>query len=506
MGPHNKERKPVTMPISKSRTSKSHPLQIATIAVPGTDGVIGVTFCPGKKDPAAMTGAWDRDLETDVAAIGTWGASAVVCLMEQHELKLLKAEALAATVESAGIEWFHLPIVDVNVPTDAFERNWTVAGTKLRAILKEGGRILVHCRGGLGRSGTIGARLLVDCGMAPGQAIALVRQHRPGAIETKAQEEYVRKLTPAPAHTVHSGTSSTEDRAVGCLVGLALGDALGTTLEFSIRDSLPAVTDLVGGGPFGLKPGEWTDDTSMALCLADSLLERGHLDPQDLMERFRNWRDKGHNSVNGRCFDIGIATRQAISRYVSTGNPVAGSADPASAGNGSIMRLAPVPIFFAGDVTAAEKAAIQQSRTTHATPECLDACQLMTRILVRLIGGKPWEEAITVSGTDLEKPKVRELAARKWKGKKRSQIKSTGYVVDTLEAALWAVDTTTSWEEAVLLAVNLGEDADTVGAVTGQFAGARYGLKAIPGTWMTKLAWSDHLVELALKLHTTQMR
>lgn len=494
------------MPASKIRTSKSHPLQIATIAVPGTNGAVGVTLCPGKKDLGAMTGAWNRNLETDVAAIGDWGASAVVCLMEHHELELLAVTGLPKAVESAGMGWFHLPIVDANIPTDAFEKNWAVAGPKLRSVLTNGGRVLVHCKGGLGRSGTIAARLLVECGVLPGPAIALIRQHRPGAIENNAQEDYVRKLTPKPVHAVHITNSPAEDRAVGCLVGLALGDALGTTLEFSIRDSQPAVTDLIGGGPFGLKPGEWTDDTSMALCLADSLLERGHLDSQDLMERFRNWRDKGHNSVNGRCFDIGIATRQAISRYASNGNPVAGSADPASAGNGSIMRLAPVPIFFEGDLAAAEKAAIQQSRTTHAAQECLDACQLMTRILVGLINGQSWEEAITVNGHDLEMPKIRALATGKWKGKKRSQIKSTGYVVDTLEAALWAVDTTISWEEAVLLAINLGDDADTVGAVTGQFAGARYGLKAIPEVWVAKLAWSDRLIELALKLHTSRSR
>ena len=138
-----------------------------------------------------------------------------------------------------------------------------------------------------------------------------------------------------------------QDRALGCLLGLAVGDALGTTLEFARRDSRPAVTDMVGGGPFGLPPGAWTDDTSMALCLAESLLAHGRVDPHDLMTRFVRWYRDGHNSVTGTCFDIGGATRAALERFLRTGDPLAGSTDPRSAGNGSIMRLAPVPLAYA---------------------------------------------------------------------------------------------------------------------------------------------------------------
>lgn len=292
-----------------------------------------------------------------------------------------------------------------------------------------------------------------------------------------------------------------EDRAVGCLLGLAIGDALGTTLEFTIRDSKPAVSDLVGGGPFGLKPGEWTDDTSMALCLADSLLARKDLVPLDLMQRFRNWREKGENSVNGRCFDIGIATSQAIGRFASTGDPLAGSTDPMAAGNGSIMRLAPVPIFYSRDIGAAEAAAVLQSRTTHASPECIEACQLMTRVIVQLINGKSWKAAIAIEGLALKTPNIKSLAKQSWKARQRAQIKSTGYVVDTLEAAFWAVDSTVNFRDAVLLAVNLGDDADTVGAVAGQLAGARYGYATIPASWTTTVAWSDRIVTLARDLH-----
>ncbi|HEX2890539.1 ADP-ribosylglycohydrolase family protein [Vineibacter terrae] len=290
------------------------------------------------------------------------------------------------------------------------------------------------------------------------------------------------------------------DQAIGCLVGLAVGDALGTTLEFSARDAGTPVTDIVGGGPFGLNAGEWTDDTSMALCLADSLLACRGLDPPDLMERFRRWRDEGYNAVNGRCFDIGITTRQAIDRYLDTQDPLAGSADPKAAGNGSIMRLAPVPIFHAGDAGAADAAAVLQSRTTHAAIECLDSCRLMSRILVALLNGASWPEALAVDPRLFTAPKVQALAAGTWKRKTRADIKSTGYVIDTLEAALWAVDTCEDFTSALLLAVNLGEDADTVGAVTGQLAGARHGLSGIPAAWRRKLAWHDHIAALAQAL------
>lgn len=489
------------MPLPRVRTSKTDPLQIASIKVPGGEGTIGLTLCPGKKDNSALTGAWDRDLKADIAAIRAWGAAAVVCLMEPVELKLLHVTGLPAAVKSAGMAWFHLPIRDVDIPSSAFETSWRTKGPKLRSMLAEGRRILIHCRGGLGRSGTIAGRLLIESGMNPEQAIALVRKQRPGAIETPAQEANVRKTRKPTAKTqAIPAASLSEDRAIGCLLGLAIGDALGTTLEFSARDSLPPVTEMIGGGPFRLKPGEWTDDTSMALCLADLLLECRQLDPTDLMRRFRDWRDRGHNSVTGRCFDIGITTSQAISRFVSDGNLLAGSTDPMSAGNGSIMRLAPVPIFYSADPAAAEAAVVLHSRTTHAAPECLDACRVMTRIITRLLAGAGWQEALDDLTINVQTPKIRALAAQKWRGKKRAEIKSTGYVVDTLEAALWAVDATETFSEAVLLAVNLGGDADTIGAVTGQLAGARHGYQGIPAKWTSSLAWSDKIRSIALSL------
>jgi ADP-ribosyl-[dinitrogen reductase] hydrolase len=176
------------------RTSLTHPLQIAAVAAGAEYGRIGITFCPGKIDRHAMTGAWDRDVATDLDAIREWGAAAIVTLLEPKELSLLSVENLGEEALRRNMLWFHLPIVDVSIPNEQFERKWDTAGERLRAILRSGDDVLVHCRGGLGRAGTIAARLLIELGIEPETAIARVRGVRPGAIETSDQERFVRGL------------------------------------------------------------------------------------------------------------------------------------------------------------------------------------------------------------------------------------------------------------------------------------------------------------------------
>ncbi|TXN42378.1 ADP-ribosylglycohydrolase family protein [Methylobacterium sp. WL7] len=291
---------------------------------------------------------------------------------------------------------------------------------------------------------------------------------------------------------------SVEDRARGALLGLAVGDALGATLEFEPRDVHPLHTEMCGAGPFDLKPGQWTDDTSMALALAESLIAHPDFDPADLMRRFVAWAEDGAYSCTGSCFDIGITTRQSLSLFQRTGEPFAGSTTPDTAGNGSLMRVAPVALRALDDDAHAARIARDQSRTTHAATEAVEACDLVVRIL---------REAIQSGGKDALQPRpwdgsarVRDIAAGTWRGKTRSQIKSSGYVIDTLEAALWCTDQAASFEEALVLAVNLAGDADTVGAVTGQVAGAVFGVSAIPQRWLEPLAWRGQLETLAAQL------
>lgn len=290
-----------------------------------------------------------------------------------------------------------------------------------------------------------------------------------------------------------------QDRAYGAFIGLAVGDAIGTTLEFERRDTNPPLNDMVGGGPFGLQAGQWTDDASMALCLADSLIAYNGLNERDLMERFVRWYEHGEKSCTGRCFDIGITTRDALERFKQTGEPKAGPTDPRTAGNGSIMRLAPVALRYWNDPERLRDVCRRQSYTTHGVQESVDACEALGAILATLIAGRPLTDALNRNyGTFSDG--VQRVVDGSWKGKPRSDIRSSGYVIHTLEAAMWCLSETTTFREAVLLAVNLGDDADTVGAVTGQIAGATYGLSAIPEKWVSRLAWSERLTEVGMQL------
>lgn len=293
------------------------------------------------------------------------------------------------------------------------------------------------------------------------------------------------------------------DRAAGCFLGLAIGDAIGTTIEFRTRDTYEHLNGIVGGGPFRLRPGEWTDDTSMALALADSLIECGAVDPTDLMNRFVRWYREGEYSPAGRCFDIGNATRSALDAFCRTGDPLAGSVDEHSAGNGSLMRLAPAAIWGAsrseGEAAAAARL---QSACTHGATACLDACEAYALILRAAIRGADFEDAL-VSGRRGHATEVGPVIAGSWRQKERHQIESSGYVIHSLEAALWCVERTGTFSEAVLLAANLGDDADTTAAITGQLAGAIYGKSGVPDEWLDMLAWSERIERAALRLVAT---
>ena len=280
------------------------------------------------------------------------------------------------------------------------------------------------------------------------------------------------------------------DRATGALLGLAVGDALGATLEFTRRDSRPFHSEMTGGGPFALKPGEWTDDTAMALALADSLIACRRFVADDVMTRFLAWWREGRYSCTGRCFDIGRTTAAALARFEATGQPFAGSKDENEAGNGSLMRLAPVALFHLQDAVAADQLARDQSRLTHAAPQAIEACAIFVAMLRSAIRGEaePLRPPLFAAH-----PALAGVAAGSFAVRRRDDIRSSGYVVDTLEAALWAVARTRSFEEALLLAVNLGGDADTVGAVTGQLAGAIHGASAIPRRWLGPLRWRSKM-------------
>jgi ADP-ribosylglycohydrolase len=293
------------------------------------------------------------------------------------------------------------------------------------------------------------------------------------------------------------------DRYRGALLGLAAGDALGTTLEFRPPGTFEPIDDMVGGGPFGLAAGAWTDDTSMALCLAESLVERQGFDPIDQLEQYVRWWRHGHLSSTGGCFDIGNTIRQALARFERTREPYCGSTDPAAAGNGSIMRLAPVVLAYARRPDEAVAMAAASSRTTHGAVEAVDACRLLAALLVGALRGADKADVLgsaTALAGDSFSPAIRAVADGSFRHREPPAIRGTGYVVQSLEAALWAFHRGHSFEEGALLAVNLGDDADTTGAVYGQLAGAYYGDGAIPPAWRAKLVRRELIESMAERL------
>src|ERR1700744_1030085 len=293
------------------------------------------------------------------------------------------------------------------------------------------------------------------------------------------------------------------DRAVGCLLGIVIGDAVGAAVEFKPRGSFPPVTDMVGGGPFNLAPGEWTGNTTMALCLAGTLIGNEYFDQYDFMVRLQGWLERGDNTVPGKCFDIGNTTKTAIESFIDDDNPAAGPVDALSADNGSLVRLAPLAIFSANDGVAASFLAVKQSRATHGTIECLDACELFASQLVDALNGADKDSA-TRPRVMASTPRTLFINAGEWRGKTRDEIRSSNHVIDTLEAALWSVWQTDNFRDAVLKAANLGDDASSVAAAAGQLAGALYGAASIPEEWLTKLAWRNRIEELANELYNAR--
>ncbi len=288
-------------------------------------------------------------------------------------------------------------------------------------------------------------------------------------------------------------------------------------MEFKPRGTFAPVTGYRAGGPHGLAPGEWTDDTSMALALADSLASVGW-DLADQARRYLAWWREGKYSVNGRCFDIGIATREALARIAAGASAAtSGADDDGKSGNGSIMRLAPAVIhdlslFPAALLTLADQAA-SSSYPTHRSSKCLSACRYLAVVLAALMSGRSREEVLSPEWPVLSElhaakpldPAILEVARGSYRRKEPPQIRGSGYVVDSLEAALWAFHEAPTFRDAVLAAVNLGDDADTTGAVCGQLAGAYFGADGIPSEWLEGLAKREWLEDAVRSLSRSEV-
>jgi ADP-ribosylglycohydrolase len=295
------------------------------------------------------------------------------------------------------------------------------------------------------------------------------------------------------------------DRYRGSLLGLAVGDALGAPVEGLPPWLFSPVRGMSSGGFHRIEAGQWTDDTSMALCLAESLIEQGGHDPEDQLRRYVMWLDEGHFSSRDRAFGIGNTVYHSLEKFKRVPGPYCGPTHSRSAGNGSLMRLAPVPLFFAQDPAIAIELSGDSSRTTHGARGAVDACRYYGGLIAGAVLGASKEELLSPVYSPVEghfeshplAPEVEAVAAGSFKGRSARDISASAYVVHTLEAALWAFNGSGSFQEGSLMAVNLGHDADTTAAVFGQLAGAYYGAGAIPGEWLSTLCLKEKIEALA---------
>ncbi|WP_243836984.1 ADP-ribosylglycohydrolase family protein [Psychromonas algicola] len=318
--------------------------------------------------------------------------------------------------------------------------------------------------------------------------------------ETHASRLEILQYLEAHAKKIRKWHNKMEDRIKGALVGLACGDAVGTTLEFKAKGTFEPLTDMVGGGPFNLKVGQWTDDMSMALCLAYSLVEQQEFDPVDQMDRYCRWYQDGYMSSNGDCFDIGITVSQALQDYINNGNPFSGSTDPYSSGNGSIMRLAPIPIFYHHNYDDCIKYAGESSRTTHASAECIDASKLFASLIFNAFTAETKSAIFENNQYEPHCEKIIAIKNREFITLDYDQLTGSGYVVESLISALWCFINGNSFKECILLAANIGNDADTTAAICGQIAGAYYGFTEIPKEWRNQITMAKEIEQLALSL------
>jgi len=507
--------------------SINSPLRIDSVESPG-GGLIGMTICPGKKFRRGQTGDWYRDLDLDINAISQWRADAVVTLIERHEFTLLRVPGLGEAVEAAGIQWHHLPIRDGSVPDDLFETLWVYSGHRLRSMLAAGGRVLVHCQGGLGRSGMIAARLLVEMGIKADDAIRRVRNARPGTIETSAQEEYVRAVRRPHMQPILT------DRILGTLLGGAVGDAMGYAVEF---DSWNAIRDRFGDDGI-VEPmandGEISvsDDTQMTLFTLEGLLRskkelaarnfdsviasirRAYLDWLDTQEGGRSRHDlSGTIAADPRLRRAMAPGTTCLSALRAGGRGTMQRPANDSKGCGGVMRVAPIGLLASSPEDAAELAA-RAAALTHGHPSGYwSAAAMAAMVRMSLDGSEPAEAArratAIISGKKGAKETVEMIdaalnvasAAAPNHRQAIALLGDGGWCgQDALAIGLYSALRAESFPQALSIAANHDGDSDSTASIAGQLYGASHGLADLPNQWIRRLDVLEILLGLVRKV------
>ena len=509
------------------KTSATHPLEIDPL--PCGSGTIGMTLCPGKQADSLFGGRWERDLAADIAAVSDWGATTLVTLMEVPELERLGVRKIGDVAEAAGLDWHLLPIVDVNVPDDRFVRRWSYSGHVLRGKLAAGERVVLHCRGGLGRTGTIAARLAIEFGAGPADAMKSVRRARSGTVETPAQEAYVLECTEYKADRAYA------DRVLGCLLGGAVGDAFGYAVEFDL--SLSAIHAKFG--PHNIREpvlnaageSEVSDDTQMTLFTAAGLLEciqNGHMDQDAALSKVRLATLDWHAMQTGRTPSDRkrrtLANYSVLSKGQAPGNTCMSACTAGATGTpehpindskgcGGVMRVAPVGLLSQLTSNEAFELAARCAAQTHGHPSGYLSAGVLAAMVNRLMKGLDLNaaisEAITIARIWPHADEVIEGVERALHladnhgGDYHDAIMQLGegWVGDeALAIGTYAALVGTDYRDAIRIAANHGGDSDSTASITGQVLGARNGLEGIPNAWIRSLDALDPLLEVADRL------
>jgi ADP-ribosylglycohydrolase/protein-tyrosine phosphatase len=458
-----------------------------------------------------------------------------------------------------SVDYVRKPIKDHSIP--ARREHMIDIQECLDYAMRSGQKTYVHCRAGIGRTGTVIGCFLVEQGLSPPDALdALNRAWQqsqrasswPQVPETDDQNKFVLSWTPQVATTltrrVAPGTDDSaangrapfvtpedavpkargkkspapqladdpllepetlnaarnlRDRFLGALVGLAVGDALAAATQYKKAGTFTPVGDLLGGGPFDVPRAAWTDDTSMALCLGESLVETGGFNPRDQVARYTRWQQEGYLSATGQCVGITASTAKALAMAKWRRQLYSGSHDPNQLDPEVLSRVAPVVMFFFATPTDAVANAGDSDRTTCQSPGAVESCRFFGAVLHGALAGKPKPAVLSpppdLFDTSNLRTDVIDLARHALElGAVGTPV--PGNVLEALEVALWAFRTTDNFRDGALRAANLGGNSDAATAAYGQLAGAHYGVGAIPGTWRNSLIGKESIELLADRL------
>jgi ADP-ribosylglycohydrolase/protein-tyrosine phosphatase len=510
-------------------TSLNRPLRVAHVRAGPALGAVGVTLCPGKWQSVSVSGAWQRDLATDIDALQHWGAAAVVTLMPQDELQAVQADGVGAACEARGIEWHHLPIRDVDVPDDAFETAWLYSGLRLREHLRAGRNVLLHCRGGLGRSGTIAARLLVELGWEADAAIRAVRAQRPGAIETRQQEAHVQATQPVPSDESYTTC------VLGCVLGGALGDSFGYAIEFDRWDAICRQYGLRGLRDPMLQRGQLvvSDDTQMTLFTLEALgmALPGQLPPlfnetlvrpfQAACQRaYRRWGSTQgvHPSPTKDADEALLHLSPAMRQRRAPGNTCLSAVRAGATGTtlnpinhskgcGAVMRTAPIGLIEGATPELALALGNAAGALTHGHVDgwlpggalsamvCLiaqgEAIRPAAHQTLRLLTEHPHAHqraAINSGSVRLLNTALQMFDERAPNHSDVFRRLGEGWTGDeALAIGVYAACAADNFKDAVRLAANHAGDSDSTASIAGQLWGARHGVMALPHDWIRKL-------------------